>query len=415
MKMTTAILLLAAPLLPAQERFEVAGWVDSFDFARAKVGGELHYDIETAEGSLRILAHVRETGANTILWRNCGGATMRYGSKEESHHGDAPKDKRRLPDNREIHGWLRLGDMQPDALRHILAVCRERDLRAGVHWPFEENHWGSWTYGGWNFDHPQFWVRSRSGTPWCGRSSLAYPEVVEHKLRLLDELIERGMDTLFIDTWRSGAWTPAWEYVPPVVAAWREKTGKEPPTDARDPEWCRHVSGYTTAFFRAVRHRLDAAGRPIRFYLGVERPDPGNENDTPLLTRGVDWRLLVKEGVVDTLVVNIAVWDAKRPFESTREYGEQMRQAVGPDCRLLLPVRAYDYSGGGMPSYAKAAGLGQEEIAARLLRMAWECGADGISLECVDHDNYKPATRKVMRELVTGDCQWARKAQKDGE
>jgi hypothetical protein len=408
MRAYTGILLLTAAILGAQERFEVAGWVDSFDFARAKVDGELYYDIETTEGSLRVLSHVLETGTNTVLWRNCGGATMRYGSREDSHHGDAPKDKRRLPDNRDIHGWLRFGDMQPDGLRHILGVCHERGVRAGVHWPFEENHWSSWTYGGWNLDHPQYWVRDQAGTPWCGRSSFSYPEVVEHKLRLLDELVERGMDTLFIDTWRSGAWTPAWEYVPPVVESWRQKTGKEPPKDPRDPAWCRHVSTHNTAFLKAVRQRLDAAGRPIRLYVGVSRPDPNGDVDEPLLTRGIDWRALVREGVVDTLVVNIAIWDRQRPFESTEAYYRAMRAAVGPDCRLLLPVRAYDYDGGGMPSYAKATKLKQEDIAARLVRLAWESGANGISLECVDHDNYRPATRKVMRELVNGDCQSVR-------
>lgn len=405
------VLSFVAALALGQERFEVAGWVDSFDFSRAKVDGQFHYDLETTEGSIRVLDHVLETGTNTVLWRNCGGATMRYGSLEDSHHQDAPKDKRRLPDNRDISGWLRLGDTDPDMLGYIIGVCHERGLRGGVHWPFEENHWSSWTYGGWNLDHPQYWVRDSVGTPWCGRSSFSYPAVLEHKMRLLDELVERGMDTLFIDTWRSGGWGPAWEYVPPVVDAWRAKTGQEPPTNPRDPAWCRHVAGYTTAFFRAVRQRLDAAGRPIRLYVGVSRPDPANEADEPLIQRGVDWRELVREGIVDTLVVNIAVWDAKRPFESTQEYYAAMRAAVGPDCRLLCPVRAYDYDGGGMPSYAKATGLKQDEIAVRLTKLAWECGADGISLECVDHDNYRPDTRRAMAELVNGPCRMAKQAE----
>ena len=410
MRTLTGILLLTTTFLVAQERFEVAGWVDSFDFAQAKVNGKPYYDIETTEGSLRIMAHVQETGANTILWRNCGGATMRYGSKEESHHGDAPKDKRRFPDNREIYGWLRLGDMQPDALRYVFGVCRDRQLRAGVHWPFEENHWGSWTYGGWNFEHPQYWVRDAGGKPWCGRSSIAYPEVMAHKLRLLDELIERGMDTLFIDTWRSGAWGPGWEHVPPVVDAWKAKTGKEAPHNPRDLAWCQHVATYNTAFFKAVRERLDASGRKIRFYVGVERPDPAKVDDTPMLSRGVDWRELVKEGIIDTLVINIAIWNSKKPFESTREYYQAMRQAVGPKCRLLCPVRAYDYSGGGIPTYAKASKLKRVEIATRLTRLAWETGANGISLECVDHGNYDSATRKAMFGLVNGECRLVRAA-----
>ncbi len=118
---------------------------------------------------------------------------------------------------------------------------------------------------------------------------------------------------------------------------------------------------------------------------------------------------LVREGIVDTLVVNIAKWDAKRPFASTQEYYAAMRRAVPPPCRLLCPVRAYDYEGGGMPSYAKATDLKQHEIAERLVRLAWDCGADGISLECVDHNNYRPETRRVMAELVHGPCRFVRK------
>ena len=38
-----------------------------------------------------------------------------------------------------------------------------------------------------------------SGTPWSGRTSLAYPEVVAHKLRILDELLERGLSSEDID------------------------------------------------------------------------------------------------------------------------------------------------------------------------------------------------------------------------
>ena len=67
-------------------------------------------------------------------------------------------------------------------------------------------------------------------------------------------------------------------------------------------------------------------------------------------------------------------------------------------------MRAYDYSGYGMPSYAKATGLEQHEIAERLVRIAWEEGADGISLECVDYGNYTAATRRVMHGLLTGPC-----------
>jgi hypothetical protein len=35
-----------------------------------------------------------------------------------------------------------------------------------------------------------------------------------------------GTDTIFIDLYRSGGWTPAWEYVTPMCNAWRVSSGR---------------------------------------------------------------------------------------------------------------------------------------------------------------------------------------------
>jgi hypothetical protein len=398
----------AAPLAPGADappetgRFEVAAWVDHFDFAGIERNNAYLFDSETAEGCAAILDHVLETGATSIWWRNCAGATMRYPSRVDSHHHDTLIDKRRLPDNRPVYGWVHYGAAEPDIIATIMTVCRNRGLEAGIHWPFEENHWSSWTLGGWNLDHPQYWCRDPHGTPWAGRASIAYSDVVEHKLALIDELIERGMDTLFIDTWRSGGWSPAMEYVPPVVAAWTETHKAQPPENPRDPAWCAHVATYVTDFMVRIRERLDASGRNIRFVLGVFAPLDAAHG--PLIERGIDWRGLVSRGVLDGLVINAVRWDNDAPFDSTAQRYSQVIQAVDGRCRVLCPVRAYDYSGFGMPSYAKATGLPQPEIAEKLIRLAWECGADGISLECVDYNNYTPETRRIMQALTRGEC-----------
>ena len=412
LRLAGCLALLAAPWFTlgrarAEERFEAAAWVDHFDFAAVRVDGALAFDAETPAGCRRMLDHVLETGATTVLWRNCGGATMRYQSRAESHHQDAPFDKRRLPDNREVYGWLRLGDAEPDILRSVFAQCRELQVVPGVHWPFEENHWSSWTLGGWNLEHPQYWSRNANGLVWAGRSSLAYPEVVEHKLALLDELVERGLEVLFIDTWRAGGWSPADEHVPPVLARWRqEHAGAEPPKDPRDEAWCRLVSTYTTELFRRMRERLDASGRHIRFLVGAFALTADGRG--PLLSRGIDWRALVDQGIVDGIVINSVPWEASRPFDSTRELYREVIGAVNGRAAVLCPVRAYDYDGYGMGAYAKATGLAQDEIAAQLTRIAWEEGADGISLECVDYNNYSARTRQSLRTLLQGECRLKR-------
>ncbi len=390
----------------AAPRFEVAAWVDHFDFAAVQEQGKYLFDTETAAGCRAILDHVQEVGTTTILWRNCAGSTMRYQTRVESTHQTAPLDKRRIPSNEPIYGWVRYGDTEPDILRYAMDESLRRGLRPGVHWPFEETHWINWTIGGWNFDHPQFWSASRDGQPWPGRCSLAYDEVVNHKLDLVGEMVDRGIQSLFIDLYRNGAWTPADDFVAPAVASWRKQYGTEPPADGRDPAWCRHVAGYVTQYLRKLRARLDASGRKIDLMLGVFDADPAS--DSVLISRGVDWQTWVREGLIDTLVINYVSFDSKDPWESTRKRCREVMALAKGHCRVLWPVRAYDFSGSGMPSYQKVTGLSQPQIAARLMEMAWEEGADGISLECVDYNNYGPETRKVMRELAEGKCKWVR-------
>jgi len=394
-------LMMASPqtAVSAAERFDVAAWVDHFDFYRS-------FDTEKAEGLAAILDHVRETGATSILWRNCGGATMRYQSRVEAHHHDARIDKRRVPDSRPIAGWVRYGDAKPDIIRHVVKLCRQRGLRPGIHWPYEETHWSGWTIGGWNLDHPQLWGRTVDGQPWCGRSSIAHEAVIQHKLDLVDELLDRGIEMLFIDFWRIGGWSPAYEYVDPITASYRRIHGAPPPANSRDIRWCRHVSTTVTAYLRRLRRHLDASGRKVELAVGIPAIAP--LSDQAILTQAADWRRWIDEGLIDTLVINFVKWDRKRPLESTRAlYRDVVRVAAGR-CRVLCPVQQYNYSTYGLPAYEEATGKPNAELAQALTRIAWEEGAHGISLECVDHNNYRPATRAALRTLTTGPCRSVR-------
>ncbi|MFO7937214.1 MAG: hypothetical protein R6V06_06370 [Kiritimatiellia bacterium] len=372
--------------------------------------GAMMFDTETAEGCVKVLDHVVETGARTILWRPCSGATMRYQSKEEKYPWvQSPLDKRRLPENRPVQGWLRYYEAKPDILRNMMKVIKGRTMSAGVHWPFEETHWKSWTFGAWNFEHPQYWGVTRSGRVWAGRCSLAYPEVVEHKLRLVDEMTERGIDHMMIDTWRNGAWGPRFEYVEPEIARWRKRYGSEPPEDANDPQWCAFIAETTHDWFVALRRRLDASGRNIRLMIGVKPVGMLNdEPDATLLRSGVDWKRLVDEGVVDAVVVMGVSWDRRHAFASTRKIYRNIISFCDDRCQVFFPVQAYDFIKRGMPSYQKATGLSQDAVAEKLLRIAWEEGADGICMEVVDYNNYKPETRRKMKNLLEGPCRFKR-------
>ena len=380
-------------------RFEVAAWVDHFDFYRA-------FDTEKAAGVAAILDHVQETGATTILWRNCGGGTMRYQSEVDSHHHSSQLDKRRVLDTRSIAGWVRYGEAEPDLIATVVKLCQERGLRPGIHWPYEETHWSCWTIGRFNLEHPQYWGRTILGRPWWGRCSIAFEPVIEHKLALVDELLERGIEMLFIDFWRNGGWSPAYEYVEPVMASFRAKHGSEPPSNWRDLRWAEHVAGYVTAFLRRVRRRLSDSGRKVELAVGVPEIAPFTERN--LTVHGADWRTWVREGLVDTLVINYVKWDQEDALGSTRELCRQVMNAVDGRCRVLWPIQQYNYSRHGLPAYEKATEMKNEHLARALLLMAWEEGAAGVSLECVDYGNYRQKTRSTLRALATGKCRLLR-------
>ncbi len=406
--MAIAAALAAAGAATAAERFDVLAWVDHHDFAGVRAGDGFMFDCEKPEGWAKILDHVQEVGTTVVLWRNCGGANMRYNSRVESHHHDLVLDKRRIPESRYPYGWVHFGDAEQDMIATVVEMCRQRGPKPGVHWPFEETHWSGWTIGGWNLEHPQYWARTTDGQPWWGRTSLGFEEVRQHKLALLDELLERGVEVVFVDFFRTGGWSPAYEYVEPVIAAYRTAYGEDPPADPTDLRWCRHVAGYVTDLMRAMRERMDATGRKIELLVGI--PGIAPLGDQALVAYGADWRRWVEKGIVDGVVINYVEWDPKDPFESTRRLGREVRDAVQGRCPVYWPVRAYDYGGFGMPSYQKATELGQDEVAARLMEMAWEEGAAGVSLECVDYNNYAPTTRERMREATEGKCRWRREA-----
>lgn len=394
--------------LCAAERFESAALVDSYDFAFTRdKSGKILFDTETLEGNLGVLSHVLETGATTILWRNCGGSTMRYPSQIETHHHSSRLDKRRVADGREIAGWVRYGEAEVDIIATVVKMCKERGLKPGIHWPFEETHWALWTVGRYNFEHPQYWGRDAAGRPWWGRVSLAYEPVIEHKLALVDELVDRGIEVLFIDFWRTGGWSPAYEYVDPIVEAYRSRYGEDPPSDARDPRWCRHVAGYVTEFLRKLRRHLQASGRSIELAVGLPEIAPGG--DEPLARCAADWRSWVEEGLIDTLVINYVTWDKEAPLESTRAAYREVLDAVDGRCRVWCPVQQYNYSRFGLPAYEQATGKSNAELAEALARIAHEEGAGGISLECVDYNNYRSATREALRKLAKGECRFVEK------
>jgi len=323
---------------------------------------------------------------------------MRYPSEEDTvlPGGFEPM---RLPVAGKYTEWLRYADCKHDLILSAFAYLDEKGVRRGIHWPFEENHHNGWTISGWNLHHPQFQCRNADGRPWAGRCSLAFPEVVEHKLRLLDELIERGTDTVLMDTHRTGTWEVRDEFVAPVMEKWRKIAGEESPKPT-DPRFVAIVAENNTAYFRKVKERLCRGGRKGRLYLGMDRFSM--KYDRTYETFGIEWKKLAAEGTVDGLFLQSAVLsegaDVWAELEKTYRYVYENRGQA----KVYFPVMQYSWLGhNGYPWYAKQCGISELEAVKKLLALAEKCGGAGIFMECVDWYNYKDEIRKAIREFAS--------------
>ena len=377
----------------AHPKFEKIAQVDHWDFNQ-------RFDIESEGGVNDIIDHVLRTGANTLAWRVNGGSSPRLYSKEEPVVDMVPPfNPVRIPDSRKIEGHMRLygGGAGVDTYAFAMEECARRGLGRCAYWPYEENHWHTSKVGAWNLANPQFWCRNDKGTPWIGRASLAFPEVAAHKLRLLDEILAENPDTLYIEAWRSGGWTVKDEYVQPNVDAWEMRYPGEPLPPPTDPRWIALVAERQYQFFCDVRRHLDASGRKIRFLFGIYCRH--GEKDPLYDEKGIDWRRLARNGIIDGVVVMAFDPDPKRPVESTRELYQGVAKDKGK-CQLFCPVSQYCQKfKRGIADYAKMLGVSNVEATKILLNLAREVNADGILMECVDYNNYTDEMCEVLNSF----------------
>ena len=369
--------------------FEKIALVDSFDFP-----AQGRFDVETRKGTEDVLSHVLLTGADTVLWRNMSGAVPRYRSAEESAPlKEPPLDVRCIPLNEPIRGWIRWDSCETNSLEYVAGLCKERGKGFGIHFPFEENHGEMWTLGTWNLEHPQFWCAAPDRVPWPGRCSLAYPEVLAHKLRLVDEALATGADTIYLDIWRAGNWTVGKEFVSPILREWKIRYGDSLP-DAKDERWLEIVSRYQHAYIRGIRKRCDMAGRKVRLFLGLPQIDAADMH--MWRTYAIDWKKLAKEGFVDGLVVNSLRPDENDIWNSTRRLYEYVMEHRG-NAKVYFPVAMYDYNYG-VPSYCRATGMSTPIVVRQLMDIAREVGGHGVTFEVVDYGNYTPEICKETRK-----------------
>ena len=368
------------------QAFDIVALVDSLDFAK-------NFDIETATGTVQVLEHVLLTHPTDIWWRDKGGGRMRYPSFCESWQvSEAPFDKKRLP-SEDIYGWLRLESPRANAFPLVLRECSRRGLRFGIHTTLEENHWYSPLASNWTLAHPEYWGRTRNGEPWMGCCSIMHPEVVAHKLEMLDERLALKPEAIMLDFWRNGSWSFAREYTAPALAEWsRLHPGEDVPPHT-DPRWQAMVGVRFADYLRAFSAKCRSAG--VRFIVGL--PGIDAQDDSALRARigEFNWRGLAREGVFDAVYVLSVAMDSADPFGSTERIYRSVRDSCG-STDIYFPLAAYNMEKCGIGEYARRAGVTEAEAASRLMALARNCGGRGVVLECVDFGNYRPEVRDAI-------------------
>ena len=385
--------------------FEKLALMDSLDMA-------YWCDVETKEGTLRLIEDAQRPGSNGILWRDKGGGgMMRYPSNEEpAPQDECPVEKRRVPIALDVYYELRLDNLDFDVFDFVFGTCAQKRLAYGIHQTFEENHTGNSNQSGWTIAHPQFWNCAKDGVPFPAHASLAFPEVRAHKLRFAAEHVALKPQKIFLDVWRAGSWTLQYEYVKPNVDRWHALHPGEPLPDATDERWIRLCSESTMGYLRDYGALCRSNG--VEFVVGwgtttqngttIRREScPGDVRDINGMLAwqqfGFDWRQLVREGTVDGIWVMNVAYDPLRPFESTRETLAYMKADMG-SAKLYFGVNWYNMRHDGIESYATDAGVSNAEAARRLLDLAKDVGCAGIVYECVDCHCYPADVCDALKE-----------------
>lgn len=375
--------------------FEKIALVDNMDFSS-------FFDIERPGGNKQIFDYVGTLGATMQLWRGQAGGMLRYPSKIEyggTPSVEVPIDKRRIPANFMTTGWLKCDDFGYDQMQEAVDCCHKTGVKFGVHWSTEESHGATWCLGPWNLNHPEFWCRRKGGAPWPGRASLAWAEVLEHKMAIARELNAYLPKMVYVDFYRAYGAEAQWEYVAPVIDEWRRRYGCEPPDDWHDRRWIMLVKEFNHRFVR----ELHKAMPNTELVLAVDRLRL--DYDWMLENRSIDWRELVKEGAVDAIGVMCVLPDWGDPWTSTRKIYSHVMDVCRDKVKVYFPVNAY--SGQvrpGLYEFAKRTGVKPQAAAKQLLDLAVEFGAAGVTLECVDYQNYAPDVVKVIHDYKTDSC-----------
>ena len=370
-------------------------------------------DVETKEGTVWAIENCLRPGSNGILWRDKTGGAPRYPSREELTPiaGEAVIDKRRTTPTFGVHWALRLDNLDFDVFDFVFKDCARRGLTYGIHQTFEENHTSNATQSMWTLRHPEYWHCARNGVPYAGHCSLAYPEVMAHKLSFADEHIAMKPQKIFFDIWRCGSWAPSREYVKPNIEEWNRRYPGEKLPEWDDPRWTEIVAGPMMHYIREYGRKCHEAG--VELILGMPCSNQGASHvDFAKIPDGklnidvngiclkqlyaLDYKQLCREGAIDGVWVMDVPRDQKDVWGHLKEVLKYVKDnASGKKC--YFGVDQYNIRGESFTAYARDANCTNAEAVRQMMTILTDLKYAGAVYECLDPHCY--TEKEVCEEL----------------
>ena len=301
-----------------------------------------HYGAWGEAGVEKIFDALAVARVKRVYWRGLSGGVAEYPSDVAPRLN--PKANTAIfgvtTSNGGIESWRSLKGTDLDAfdpLATAVRIGRERGISVCA-WLtiYEEDHGGA--HGSPLASNPQFMQRDRAGRLFVGTADFFYPEVQQYKLRVLEELLARGVEGLLLDFVRHNATPSADEngvhrfgYNPEICEAFQAQGGRDPQElSGDDAEWLNFKTKYQTDFLREVYGRLPKGAHKAFMTWGVD------------VARwlAIDLEALAHEGAVD-LVWPVSMGYCNAPREVVGLHRDLARQLHGTPVKVGTSLSTY--------------------------------------------------------------------------
>lgn len=154
-------------------------------------------------------------------------------------------------------------------------------------------------------EHREYTWQSRDGGSFlAGVPCYAYPEVRAYRLAEMREMLDYGVDGLYLSIRSHSPWPPRGSrelgYNPPVVEEYRRRFGSDPrqakPDSLEEIRFVKLKGDHLTAFLREVKAEAAKRGKPVAMNATMDAVDPVNAGRL-----FVDVDTLARERIVDEL------------------------------------------------------------------------------------------------------------------